>query len=179
LNHIDKLIQGFEPTEIVYQKNRSKEFQELFSDRYYTFRLEDWVFTHDFANESLNRHFETKSLKGFGIDGLKLGVVAAGAILHYLSENQHSRLGHITSIGRIEEEKYVWLDRFTVRNLELISSPHENATTLADVLDHTFTPMGGRMMKRWIVLPLKDEKPIRERLEAVSYLNRFATHFRS
>jgi DNA mismatch repair protein MutS len=168
--YIDKLIQGFEPTEIVYQKNRSREYHELFGDRFYTYRLEDWVFTPDFANESLNRHFETKSLKGFGIDGLKLGVVAAGAILHYLSENQHSRLGHITSIGRIEEEKYVWLDRFTVRNLELISSPHENATTLADVLDRTFTPMGGRMMKRWIVLPLKDEKPIRERLEAVSYL---------
>lgn len=168
--YIDKLIQGFEPTEIVYQKNRSREYQELFGDRFYTYRLEDWVFTPDFAHESLNRHFETNSLKGFGIDGLKLGIVAAGAILHYLSENQHSRLGHITSIGRIEEEKYVWLDRFTVRNLELISSPHENATTLADVLDRTFTPMGGRMMKRWIVLPLKDEKPIRERLEAVSYL---------
>lgn len=168
--YIDKLIQGFEPTEIVYQKNRSSEYRELFGDRFYTYRLEDWVFTPDFANESLNRHFETKSLKGFGVDGLKLGVVAAGAILHYLSENQHSRLGHITSISRIEEERYVWLDRFTVRNLELISSPHENATTLADVLDRTFTPMGGRMMKRWIVLPLKDEKPIRERLEAVSFL---------
>lgn len=168
--YIDKLIQGFEPTEIVYQKNRSGEYRELFGDRFYTYRLEDWVFTPDFANESLNRHFETKSLKGFGVDGLKLGVVAAGAILHYLSENQHSRLGHITSISRIEEERYVWLDRFTVRNLELISSPHENATTLADVLDRTYTPMGGRMMKRWIVLPLKDEKPIRERLEAVSFL---------
>ncbi|MFN5846036.1 MAG: DNA mismatch repair protein MutS, partial [Flavobacteriia bacterium] len=169
-DYIDKLTQGFEPTEIVYQKNRSAEYRELFGDRFYTYRLEDWVFTADFANDSLNRHFETKSLKGFGVDGLHLGVVAAGAILHYLSENQHNRLGHITSISRIEEERYVWLDRFTVRNLELISSPHENATTLSDVLDRTYTPMGGRMMKRWIVLPLKDEKPITERLEAVSYL---------
>jgi DNA mismatch repair protein MutS len=154
----------------VYQKNRSKEYSELFSDRFYSFRLEDWVFAQDFAHESLNKHFETKSLKGFGIDAVDLGVIAAGAILFYLSENQHSRLGHITSISRIEEERYVWLDRFTVRNLELISSPHENATTLADVLDRTKTPMGGRMMKRWIVLPLKDEQPINERLQAVKFL---------
>ena len=168
--YIEKLIQGFEPTEIVYQKNRSKEYSELFSDRFHSFRLEDWVFARDFAHESLNKHFETKSLKGFGIDAVDLGVIAAGAILFYLSENQHSRLGHITSISRIEEERYVWLDRFTVRNLELISSPHENATTLADVLDRTKTPMGGRMMKRWIVLPLKDEQPINERLQAVKFL---------
>lgn len=168
--YIDKLIQGFEPTEILYQKNRSKDYQELFGDKYYTFRLEEWVFTNDFSHESLNKHFETKSLKGFGIENLESGIIAAGAILFYLSENQHSRLGHITSISRIEEEKYVWLDRFTVRNLELISSPHENATTLSDVLDKTKTPMGGRMMKRWIVLPLKNENPIRERLQAVKYL---------
>jgi DNA mismatch repair protein MutS len=168
--YIEKLIQGFEPTEIVYQKNRSKEYLELFNDRFHSFRLEDWVFAQDFAHESLNKHFETKSLKGFGIDAVDLGVIAAGAILFYLSENQHSRLGHITSISRIEEERYVWLDRFTVRNLELISSPHENATTLADVLDRTKTPMGGRMMKRWIVLPLKDEQPINERLQAVKFL---------
>jgi DNA mismatch repair protein MutS len=168
--YIDKLIQGFEPTEIVYQKNKSSDYQDLFGDKYYSFRLEDWVFTPDFANESLNKHFQTKSLKGFGIDGLNQGVIAAGAILYYLSENQHNRLGHITAISRIEEERYVWLDRFTVRNLELISTPHENATTLADVLDRTKTPMGGRMMKRWIVLPLKDEKPINERLNAVKFL---------
>jgi DNA mismatch repair protein MutS len=168
--YIEKLIQGFEPTEILYQKNRSKEYSELFSDRFHSFRLEDWVFAQDFAHDSLNKHFETKSLKGFGIDAVDLGVIAAGAILFYLSENQHSRLGHITSISRIEEERYVWLDRFTVRNLELISSPHENATTLADVLDRTKTPMGGRMMKRWIVLPLKDEQPINERLQAVKFL---------
>jgi len=168
--YIDKLIQGFEPTEILYQKNKSKEYQELFGDKYYTFRLEDWVFTKDFSNESLNNHFETKSLKGFGVENLNLAVIAAGAILFYLSENQQNKLGHITSISRIEEEKYVWLDRFTVRNLELISSPHENATTLSDILDQTKTPMGGRMMKRWIVLPLKDEQPINDRLQAVKYL---------
>ncbi len=172
--YIDKLIQGFEPTEILYQKNKSKEYQELFGDKYYTFRLEDWVFTKDFSNESLNNHFETKSLKGFGVENLNLAVIAAGAILFYLSENQQNRLGHITSISRIEEEKYVWLDRFTVRNLELISSPHENATTLADILDKTKTPMGGRMMKRWIVLPLKDEQPINDRLQAVKYLKETA-----
>ncbi|MFN5633155.1 MAG: DNA mismatch repair protein MutS, partial [Flavobacteriia bacterium] len=114
--YIDKLIQGFEPTEIVYQKNRSKEFQEIFGDRYYTFRLEDWVFTSDFANESLQKHFQTNSLKGFGVENLDKATIAAGAVLHYLGENQHDRLGHITTIARIEEERYVWLDRFTVRN---------------------------------------------------------------
>lgn len=168
--YIEKLIQGFEPTEVLFQKNKSKEYEELFGDRFYTFRLEDWVFTPDFANESLNKHFGTQSLKGFGVDNLNQGILAAGAILFYLSENQHNRLSHITSIARIEEEKYVWLDRFTVRNLELISSPHDNATTLSDVLDRTKTPMGGRMMKRWIVLPLKDEQPINQRLQAVAYL---------
>jgi DNA mismatch repair protein MutS len=168
--YIEKLIQGFEPTEVLFQKNKSKEYEELFGDRFYTFRLEDWVFTPDFAHESLNKHFGTQSLKGFGVDNLNQGILAAGAILFYLSENQHNRLSHITSIARIEEEKYVWLDRFTVRNLELISSPHENATTLAAVLDRTKTPMGGRMMKRWIVLPLKDEQPINQRLQAVAYL---------
>lgn len=176
--YLDKLIQGFEPKEVIYQKNRSKEYQKQFGERFYTFRLEDWVFTDGFASETLNRHFETRSLKGFGIEHLPLGIVAAGAVLHYLNENQHTRLGHIASIGRIEEEQYVWLDRFTVRNLELISSPHENATTLADILDHTLTPMGGRMIKRWIVLPLKNAAPINERLDAVTYLkNEETAHF--
>ncbi len=168
--YIDKLIQGFEPTEIVYQKNKHQVYQELAGDKYYTFRLDDWVFTDDFAHESLNKHFETKSLKGFGIEDLQQGIIAAGAILYYLSENQHDRLGHITAISRIEEERFVWLDRFTIRNLELITSPHENAKTLLDILDFTKTPMGGRMLKRWIVLPLKDENPINERLNAVHYL---------
>ncbi len=165
--YIEKLIQGFEPTEIIYNKRNSKEYDEAFGNKYYSFRLEDWIFTEDFAVESLNKQFGTKSLKGFGIAQLTAGIIAAGASVYYLSENQHDRLGHITSIARIEEEKYVWLDRFTIRNLELISSPNENATTLIQIIDKTKTPMGGRMMKRWTVLPLKDLKPIQDRLDAV------------
>jgi DNA mismatch repair protein MutS len=170
LEYIDKLIQGFEPSEVIYQKKMSSLFRENFGEKYYSYKLEDWVFTNDFALESLNKHFGTKSLKGFGVEELQAGVIAAGAILHYLSETQHDKLGHITTLGRIEEEKYVWLDRFTVRNLELIHSPHENATTLLNILDATLTPMGGRMLKRWMVLPLKDLKPIQDRLAAVEFL---------
>lgn len=170
LEYLDKIVQGFEPKEIIYQKNKSKEFDDQFGKRFYNFRLDDWVFTADFAQDSLNRHFGTKSLKGFGVEGLDQGIVAAGAILHYLSETQNDKLGHVTALSRIEEDKYVWLDRFTVRNLELIHSPHENATTLVDVLDQTYTPMGGRLMKRWIVLPLKHQTAITERLEAVEAL---------
>lgn len=170
LDYVEKLIQGFEPTEIIYNKRSSKEYDAAFGNRYYSFRLEDWVFTEDYAYENLNKQFGTKSLKGFGVEQLASGIIAAGSIVHYLSENQHDRLGHITSLSRIEEDKYVWLDRFTIRNLELISSPHENATTLIDVLDRTKTPMGGRMLKRWIVLPLKDLKPIHDRLDAVESL---------
>ena len=167
--YIEKLIQGFEPKEILFQKGKNKDLQDTLS-AYYTFKLDDWIFSEDFANESLNKHFETKSLKGFGIEAYPEGIIAAGAILHYLSETEHRHLGHITSISRIEEEKYVWLDRFTIRNLELVYSQHENATTLIDILDKTKTPMGGRLLKRWMVLPLKDEKPIQERLNAVEYL---------
>ncbi len=166
-NYIEKLTQSFEPTEIIYNKRDSAAFDQLFGNKHYSFRLEDWVFTDDFATESLNKQFGTKSLKGFGITGLNNGIIAAGAALYYLSENQHDRLGHITGISRIEEDRYVWLDRFTIRNLELVSSPHENATTLIDILDRTKTPMGGRMLKRWVLLPLKDAKPIEERLSAV------------
>lgn len=168
--YIDKLISGFEPTEIIYQKNKRTDFEQQFGENHFTFRVEDWVYTHEYANEMLTKHFGTKSLKGFGIEGLSAAIVAAGAVFHYLNENQHHRLGHISTISRIEEEKYVWLDRFTVRNLELIYSANENAVTLSDVLDHTLTPMGGRQMKRWIVLPLKDQKPIEERLDIVDYL---------
>ena len=167
--YIEKLIQGFEPKEILFQKGKNKDLQDTLS-AYYTFKLDDWIFTEDYANESLNKHFETKSLKGFGIEPYPEGILAAGAILHYLSETEHRHLGHITSISRIEEEKYVWLDRFTIRNLELVYSQHENATTLIDILDKTKTPMGGRLLKRWMVLPLKDEQPIQERLDAVKYL---------
>jgi DNA mismatch repair protein MutS len=169
MDYIDKLIQGFEPSEVIYQKKMNALFKENFGDKYYTYKLEDWVFSHDFSNESLNKHFGTKNLKGFGVDDLKTGIIAAGAILHYLSETQHEKLGHITSLSRIEEDKYVWLDRFTVRNLELVQSSNEGATTLIDVIDRTQTPMGGRMLKRWMVLPLKELKPIQERLDSVAY----------
>jgi DNA mismatch repair protein MutS len=171
LEYIDKLVQGFEPSEVIYQKKMNAEYKASFGERYYAYKLEDWVFTADFAEESLNKHFGTKNLKGFGVEGLTEGVIAAGAILHYLSETQHNRLGHITHLSRIEEEKYVWLDRFTVRNLELIHSYNDNATTLLDIVDRTKTPMGGRMMKRWIVLPLKDLQPVEARLDAVEWLN--------
>lgn len=168
--YIDKLISGFEPTEIIYQKNKRESFEQQFGEQHFTFRLEDWVYTSDYANEMLTKHFGTKSLKGFGIEEMSAAIIAAGAVFHYLNENQHHRLGHISTISRIEEEKYVWLDRFTVRNLELIYSANEHAVTLSDVLDRTLTPMGGRQMKRWIVLPLKDRKPIEERLDIVDFL---------
>lgn len=171
LEYVEKLIQGFSPTEIIYNKKNSSDYDALCGNRFYSFRLEDWIFSEDFSRESLNKHFGTKSLKGFGVEGMDAAIIAAGSIIHYLSENQHDKLGHITAIARIEEDKYVWLDRFTIRNLELISSPHENATTLIDVMDETKTPMGGRMMKRWMVLPLKELKPIQERLEAVESLH--------
>ncbi|MFY7667473.1 MAG: DNA mismatch repair protein MutS [Crocinitomicaceae bacterium] len=170
--YIDKLISSFEPSEIIFQKHKTKDFQTQFGENHYTFRLEDWAFTEEFAEESLNKHFGTKNLKGFGIEKMSLAVIAAGAVFYYLSENQHQRLGHITSIARIEEEKYVWLDRFTIRNLELVFSTNDNAKTLADILDKTHTPMGGRLLKRWMVLPLKDEKPINERLDVVDYLTK-------
>jgi DNA mismatch repair protein MutS len=172
LEHIEKLIQGFDPSEIVFQKKNGAFFKESFGDKYYTFKLEDWAFSNDFAQETLTKHFGTKNLKGFGIEAITEGITAAGAILHYLSETQHDRLGHITSISRIEEDRFVWLDRFTIRNLELISSPNENATTLIDIIDFTKTPMGGRMIKRWIVLPLKDLVPIQERLDSVEYFTK-------
>jgi|TARA_R110000737_G_scaffold109050_2_gene141940 DNA mismatch repair protein MutS len=170
LDYMDKLIQGFQPSEIIYQKKAQKDYEALDRESSHSFRLEDWVFTTDFAYETLNKHFQTKSLKGFGVEELTKAVIAGGAILHYLGETHHDRLSHITHISRIEEERYVWLDRFTIRNLELVSSQHENATTLIDILDRTNTSMGGRMMKRWMVLPLKDLKPIQDRLGAVEEL---------
>jgi DNA mismatch repair protein MutS len=173
--YIEKLLQGFEPSEIVYQKRKSTEFSEWIGERYHTYKLEEWVFTEDYAKDTLNKQFQTKSLKGFGIEHLAKGIIAAGAAMHYLTENQHSKLGHISAISRIEEEKYVWLDRFTVRNLELISSPHENAVPLVDILDRTSTPMGGRLMKRWIVLPLKDSKSIERRLAIVDFFKSEST----
>jgi DNA mismatch repair protein MutS len=169
MEYLDKLIQGFQPAEIIFQKNKTAEWKTLNCESIHHFRLEDWVFTEDFARESLNKHFQTKSLKGFGVDDLTQGLIAGGAILHYLSDTEHNKLSHILSVNRIEEEKYVWLDRFTIRNLELVYSYNDNGTTLLDILDQTLSPMGGRLLKRWLVLPLKDPIAIKKRHEAVSY----------
>lgn len=167
--YIDKLLQSFRPSEVLYQKNTDAQFKEAFGDRFFTFRLDDWVFTHEFGTELLNKHFETRSLKGFGVDDLKVGVIAAGAVLHYLSETQHDRVDHIRSLSRIEEDQYVWLDRFTIRNLELVSSGNENATTLLHIIDQTVTPMGSRLMRRWLLLPLKEEARIARRHAVVGH----------
>lgn len=169
-DYADKLLQSFQPSEVLYQKQFHKVFQEKFGDRFYTYRMEDWVFAPDFANEVLLRHFGTHSLKGFGIDNLDHAIIAAGAALHYLADTAHDKTAHITSLSRIEEDKYVWLDRFTIRNLELLFSPNENARTLIDILDQTLTPMGGRLLKRWMVLPLKEKAVIDQRLEVVDAL---------
>ncbi|MEI6574593.1 MAG: DNA mismatch repair protein MutS [Bacteroidota bacterium] len=168
-DYIDKLLQTFQPSEVIVQKNKRQEFFEVFGNKFYTNTFDDWVFSEDFSREILLKHFGTTSLKGFGVDSLKLGVIAAGSCLHYLAETQHDRVGHICKISRIEEEHYVWLDRFTIRNLELLNSPNENARTLIQVLDQTITPMGSRLLRRWIVLPLKDIQPIEDRLEIVSH----------
>lgn len=178
VSYIDKLISGFRPAELIYQKSQTSKIHELFGNDAFHFKLEDWVFGSDFANEQLNKHFGTKSLKGFGLDNQQLATIAAGAVFHYLSENQQQQLGHITSIGQIAPDRYMWLDRFTVRNLELIHSPHENASTLAHILDQTKTPMGGRLLKRWLVLPLKERQPIAQRHQVVLALkNETALHF--
>lgn len=168
--YIDKLMQGFEPSEVLYCRQQERKFKDTFGDHFYTFRQEDWIYSEDYGRESLNQHFNTKNLKGFGVEELTEGIIAAGAIMQYVSYTEHKQLGHITKISRIEEDKYVWLDRFTARNLELVFSPHENGATLLSVLDKTSTPMGGRMMKRWLVLPLKDLKAIENRLDAVQAL---------
>lgn len=170
LDYVNKLLQGFEPSEVLYPKNKIRFFEENFGTRFYTFRLDDWIFTPDFATEKLTNHFETNSLKGFGIADLSAGIIAAGAILHYLSETQHDKLGHITQIQRIEEDKFVWLDRFTIRNLELIAPLNQGGTTLYDTINGTQTPMGDRLLKRWIVMPLKTPSSIQLRLDAVSDL---------
>ncbi|MFN8240311.1 MAG: DNA mismatch repair protein MutS [Bacteroidales bacterium] len=167
--YIDQLLSNFQPKEVLYEKRKTDSFLENFGSRYYTFKLDDWIFTTESANDRLLRQFETSSLKGFGISGLGFGIIAAGAVLYYLDITQHDQLSHITNIARIEEDRYVWLDKFTIRNLELFYSPYEGARTLADVIDRTTSPMGGRMLKRWISLPLKDIQPINDRLDMVSH----------
>ena len=168
--YIDKLLQNFNPSEVLIPKANKNEFKEAFGADYHNFYLEDWVFKEDYAFETLTNHFQTVSLKGFGIEELQDGIIASGAILYYLSETQHNKVQHITAIQRIAEDAYVWMDRFTIRNLELYQSYNPNAVTLLDVIDRTLSPMGGRLLKRWLALPLKDIHKIRNRHEVVLYL---------
>lgn len=167
--YVDKLLQSFKPNEVILPKKQHSNFIEKFGQHYYTYTLDDWPYTGDYATETLLRHFEVKSMKGYGIDRMPIAILTAGVALHYLNEAQHRNLQHITNISRIEEERYMWLDRFTIRNLELIGSANDNATTLTDVLDKTASPMGARLLKKWIVMPLKDKKSIDERLNVVDY----------
>ena len=168
--YIDKLLQNFSPSEVLVQKQHKNKFKELFGERFYTFYLEDWIFQTEYALETLTNHFKVKTLKGFGIDELNEGIISSGAILYYLSETQHNKLEHISVITRISEDNYVWMDRFTIRNLELYNSTSENAVTLLDVIDKTISPMGGRLLKRWLALPLKDINRIKKRHDIVKYL---------
>ena len=167
--YIDKLLQNFNPSEVLVQKQYKQKFKELFEDRFYTFYLEDWVFQKDYGFETLNTHFNVNSLKGFGVQELPEGIIAAGAVLYYLSETQHNKLKHIQNISRIAEDNYVWMDRFTIRNLELYNPNSLNAVTLLNVIDKTISPMGGRLLKRWLALPLKQVEKIQYRQELVKY----------
>ncbi len=168
--YIDKLLQNFQPSEVLIPKQFKLKFKEVFGEDYHTFFLEDWIFKQDYAFESLTNHFQTNSLKGFGIEELQEGIISSGAILYYLSETQHNKIQHITSIQRIAEDAYVWMDRFTIRNLELYHSTNQNAVTLLDVIDKTLSPMGSRLLKRWLALPLKEAIKIKNRHEVVAYL---------
>jgi DNA mismatch repair protein MutS len=167
--YIDKLLQNFNPSEVLVQKQFKKKFKELFEDRFYTFFLDDWVFQKEYSVESLHNHFGVNSLRGFGVQEIPEGIIAAGAVLYYLSETQHNNLKHIQNISRIAEDKYIWMDRFTVRNLELYHASSHNAVTLLNVIDKTISPMGGRLLKRWLALPLKDVEKIQYRHELVKY----------
>ena len=167
MEYVDKLLSSFQPKEVLYQRGRSQEFTESFGSKYYTYNLDDWVYTEDAAFDRLTRHFQVKSLKGFGVDNLPLGVIASGAILHYLDITQHKQVGHISNLSRIEEDHYVWLDRFTIRNLELFNTLYEGARSLLQVIDRTISPMGSRLLRRWLALPLKETGPINERLDVV------------
>ena len=171
-DYIDKLLNNFAPKEVLFERGKKPMFEGNFGSKFFTFELDDWVFTEASAREKLLKHFETKNLKGFGVEHLKNGIIASGAILQYLDMTQHYQIGHITSLARIEEDKYVRLDKFTIRSLELIGSMNEGGTSLLDVIDHTISPMGTRLLKRWIVFPLKDVKPINERLDVVEYFFR-------
>lgn len=166
-SYVENLLQNFNPPEVIFNKRCRDKFESLTRDRFNTYALDDWIYTYDFAFEKLTSHFNVSSLKGYGIENLKEGVIAAGAILHYLEETEHKQIAHINSISRIEEEKYVWLDRFTIRNLELISAQHEGGATLIDILDDTHTPMGARLLRKWLLMPLKNKDEINNRLDVV------------
>ncbi|PID93270.1 MAG: DNA mismatch repair protein MutS [Bacteroidetes bacterium] len=167
LSYVEKLVQSFKPSEVILQRNKREAFLSVFGNHYYLSTFDDWVFSYDFAYENLTRHFQTQSLKGFGVEEMEQGVIAAGGALHYLFETRHDKVQHISNLSRIEEDRYVWLDRFTIRNLELLHSPQENATTLLSVMDRTISPMGSRLIRRWIVLPLKEIQAVTERHDVV------------
>ena len=169
IDYIDQMLNNFQPKEVLYEKGKKELFLEYFGSKFYTFKLDDWIFTLEAANDRLLKQFETSSLKGSGVQNLNFGIIAAGAILYYLDITQHEQLGHITSLSRIEENRYVWLDKFTIKNLELFHTPYEGARTLIDIMDRTVSPMGGRLLKRWVSLPLKDIQPVNERLDVVQY----------
>lgn len=171
-SHVDKLLGNFNPKEVLFERGKRSVFEANFGNKYYTFELDDWCFSEPTSREKLLKHFETKNLKGFGVEHLKNGIVASGAILQYLDITQHYQIGHITSLNRIEEDRFVRMDKYTIRSLELLGSMNDDGKSLLDVIDHTLTPMGGRLMRRWMVFPLKDEKPINERLDVVDYFFR-------
>lgn len=167
--YVDKLMQSFNPSEVLCQRNKRRDFIEAFGDKYFLSVFDDWVFTDDYANDMLMRHFNTTSLKGFGVDDFPKGIVAAGAAIHYLHETQHDKIDYITSLSRIDQGQFVWLDKFTIRNLELLNTPNPNAKTLIDIIDKTVSPMGSRLLRRWISLPLKNKEQIHARYEVVDY----------
>ncbi|MGB5437515.1 MAG: DNA mismatch repair protein MutS [Maribacter sp.] len=175
---VDKLLQNLDPNEILVSKAHKTDFLAVFGKQFHTFFTEDWLFQEDYALETLTKHFKTNSLKGFGVDQLSHGIIASGVVLHYLSETQHRQLQHINTIKRIAEEEYIWMDRFTIKNLELYHSSNNNAVTLLEVIDHTISPMGGRMLKRWLALPLKNIEKIRRRHRVISYLKKEPTDFK-
>jgi len=169
LDHIERLVSGFSPKEVLYEKNNKESLKNLFGDRHYIYGLDDWVFTEDSARDRLLKHFQTTSLKGFGIEQMKMGTVAAGAVMHYLDMTQHNQLDHISGISRIDEDKFVWLDRFTIRNLEIFEPVNEGGRSLIDVIDRTVTPMGSRLLKRWVSMPLKEVQPVKDRQSVVGH----------
>lgn len=171
-DYVEKLMGNFQPKEVLYDRNKKHDFDRYFGNRFFTFELDDWVFTDQTARQRLYKHFGVKNLKGFGVDHLHSGIIAAGAILQYLEQTQHTQIGHITSLARIEEERYVRMDKFTIRSLELVNPMQDDGSSLLDVIDRTVSPMGGRLLRRWVVFPLKDVKPINERLDVVDYFFR-------